>query len=296
MKEIEETLNRRIGQLLKGSERDIAKHYAQLMKDIRLLLSEYYAKFERGGELTIEEMAKYKRLEKLNNELKTMFKYSYEDIHETINRVLEDVFEEGYYLTAWGISNEVDKHIPMPSTAEMVIASVNNPISGLTLSERLEKNRNEIEWKIRETVTKGVAEGTTYGRLSNDLKKVLDNDKVKAHRIVRTEVHRVSEEGKQASRLHAHKLGILQNKKWASMKDERTRTSHEQLDGQEVPLDEPFEIRGLQAMQPGGFGVAKEDINCRCITTTEIVGIANNDLKERTAETYDEFLEEVKNE
>lgn len=294
MEKIEETLNRRIGQLLKGSEREIAKHYAQLMKDIRFLLSEYYAKFERGGELTIEEMAKYRRLEKLNNELKTMFKYSYEDIHSVINSTLEDVFEDGYYLTAWGISNEVDKHIPMPSVAEMVIASVNNPISGLTLSERLEKNRSEIEWKIRETVTKGITEGTTYGKLSNELKKVLDGDKKKAHRIVRTEVHRVSEEGKQASRLHAHKLGILQEKKWVSMKDERTRTSHEQLDGQTVPIDEPFELHGNEAMQPGGFGIAREDINCRCISTTEIVGIENKNLKERTAETYEEFLEEVK--
>lgn len=294
MNEIEKTLNRRIGQLLKGSEREIEKHYAQILKDIRALLAVYYEKYERGGELSLEELAKYNRLQRLNHEIKEMFQGGFEEVGKTINRVLEDVYEEGYYLTAWAISNKANIELPTALKPELVLASVANPITGLTLNERLEKNRGAIEWKIRETVTKSVVEGTPYGTLAKDLKEVLEGDEVKAMRIVRTEVHRVSEEAKQTSREHAHELGIIQVKKWLSMEDERVRSSHEMLNNKKVPVDEPFEIRGMEVMQPGGFGVAREDINCRCITTTEIVEIVNKDLKERTSKTYEEYVREAK--
>ena len=294
MNDIEKTLNRRIGQLLKGGEREIAKHYAQILKDIRALLGIYYEKYEQGGELSLEELAKYNRLQRLNREIKEMFQEGYEEVGKVINQALEDVYEEGYYLTAWAISNEANVELPTALKPELVLASVANPITGLTLNERLEKNRGAIEWKIRETVTKSVVEGTPYGTLAKELKEVLEGDEVKAMRIVRTEVHRVSEEAKQTSREHAHELGIIQVKKWLSMEDERVRSSHEMLNNEKVPVDEPFEIRGMEAMQPGGFGVAREDINCRCITTTEIVEIVNKDLKERTSKTYEEYVKGAK--
>lgn len=45
-----------------------------------------------------------------------------------------------------------------------------------------------------------------------------------------------------------------------------TRDTHRELDGQVRELDEPFKIlsTGAQEMYPGGFGLAREDINCRC--------------------------------
>lgn len=53
-------------------------------------------------------------------------------------------------------------------------------------------------------------------------------------------------------------------KEWDSTMDSRTRDTHVELDGQIRELEEPFEIGGMKAMYPHGFGIASEDINCRC--------------------------------
>ena len=88
----------------------------------------------------------------------------------------------------------------------------------------------------------------------------------KAYTIARTEGHRISEQSKADSRQKAKEAGADVLKQWDSTLDSRTRESHQKLDGQIRELEEPFEVNGRQAMQPGGFGVAKEDINCRCVT------------------------------
>ena len=51
------------------------------------------------------------------------------------------------------------------------------------------------------------------------------------------------------------------------MLDGVTCPNHRTLDGQIRELEEPYEVDNLQAMYPGGFGVAKEDCNCRCNST-----------------------------
>jgi len=62
---------------------------------------------------------------------------------------------------------------------------------------------------------------------------------------------------------------------WVPANDERVRTqensatSHESMRGQQRGINEPFESgAGNQALWPGGFGVAEDDIQCRCVVTT----------------------------
>ena len=44
----------------------------------------------------------------------------------------------------------------------------------------------------------------------------------------------------------------------------RTRPHHAMLDGQIRELEEPFDVAGRKALFPSGFGIASEDIHCRC--------------------------------
>lgn len=58
--------------------------------------------------------------------------------------------------------------------------------------------------------------------------------------------------------------GVEGEKEWLSMRDDRVRDAHQDLDMQRRPLNEPFEWEGSKAQHPGGFGVADLDIGCRC--------------------------------
>lgn len=65
--------------------------------------------------------------------------------------------------------------------------------------------------------------------------------------------------------LEATKQGEFSKKKWLSTRDGHVRDTHRSLDRQIVRTDEKFvSPSGAQADHPGAFGVAKEDINCRC--------------------------------
>lgn len=83
-----------------------------------------------------------------------------------------------------------------------------------------------------------------------------------AARIARTEMHTASTIGADEA---ARSTGLEMIKEWASAEDSRTRPSHAEADGDEVPLDEPFVVGEARLMVPGDpSGPAKEIINCRC--------------------------------
>ena len=78
-------------------------------------------------------------------------------------------------------------------------------------------------------------------------------------------------------------------KQWDATLDSRTRPHHAQLDGQIRELDKPFEVASRKAMYPSGFGIASEDILCRCALLQRAKWALDDDelqtLKER-AEFY----------
>jgi hypothetical protein len=54
-------------------------------------------------------------------------------------------------------------------------------------------------------------------------------------------------------------------KQWLATVDDRTRDSHLDADGQEVPTPQPFNVGGEMLMMPGDpNGSAAEVVNCRC--------------------------------
>jgi uncharacterized protein with gpF-like domain len=59
---------------------------------------------------------------------------------------------------------------------------------------------------------------------------------------------------------------------WNTAGDERVRESHADMEGQQVPLGQPF-VSGLgnDLMYPGDPSAPAEDvINCRCVVTREL--------------------------
>ena len=63
--------------------------------------------------------------------------------------------------------------------------AVNNPVSGLTLNDNLEKNRAEIVYNIKQTIGIGLQNGDRYETMAKRVAESLDNDYNKAIRIVR---------------------------------------------------------------------------------------------------------------
>jgi uncharacterized protein with gpF-like domain len=86
----------------------------------------------------------------------------------------------------------------------------------------------------------------------------------RAGTIARTETHSAANVAAQAT---AKAAGVQMKREWVSAKNERTRKSHKDADGQVVGMNEPFKVGGYDLMFPSDYASnapARLTINCRC--------------------------------
>ncbi|MDE3837929.1 hypothetical protein C0966_00710 [Bacillus methanolicus] len=296
-----EQINRIIGQRVKGSEREIAKQYANTLNEIRKELAKLYEKYETGGVLTYAEMAKYDRLRKFLKQIDRLLDTCYKSLKKLIYDVLGESYLDGYYLTAWAVETDtLSKLAYSLVSADVITAMIENPISGLTLSQRLEKNRANIIYTIQQEITQGLVKGETYRTMANRIKSALEGDTVKAMRIVRTEAHRVKESGKLDAAIHANKNGVIMLKEWNTMQDERVRpgvgkksgANHRMLDGKKIPVDKDFNDGLSKGKAPGLLPAAGSSINCRCFLTYSVEKVEKPDAKELEGMVFEQWKKE----
>lgn len=289
------------------TEKELIKSYSLALKEIRAYMAEIYMKYGTEEGLWYTEMVKYNRLKTLEEELKQRLMELTGKNAKTLEQSLKDIYELSYYTTAYSLDTASYEQVGgigyMPVREETVIASIQNPISGLTLTERLEKNRMNLIYSVKQELTQGLILGESYAKMAKRLKDTFEGDAAKAIRVVQTESHRVKNAGRYDSMQLAQAKGIQLKKKWVSTLDRKTRDRHRRLDGQTVNLDEPFKSSGAEALYPGSFGVAKQDINCRCTYISVIDGYEPSVRAARSKDgktkvipyqTYDEWEKVIK--
>lgn len=128
---------------------------------------------------------------------------------------------------------------------------------------------------IRRELGKGVAAGEDIRRMSRRLTKVFTQaDRARARMIARTEVNSAA----QFARYEAwQQSGVVEGVEWLTTMDGKARgpaQNHNSLHRQRRKMREPFiSSKGHTALYPGGFGVASEDINCRCALKPVIIQV-----------------------
>lgn len=286
----------------------LKKLYKRLIKDLQSHLGTVYAKYsDENGLLT------YARLHKdaLDARLLQEVASKMNDVTQAEKKLITELVEQTYSNVYSGMVQAVDKAVDdkdlvttfaqvQSAKPQALRAAVNNPVHGLTLSAQLEKNRANIIYGIQQAVGIGLSVGDRYDTMAKRVQKALIGDDgtggsyAKSIRIVRTEAHRVREQGNQdaAKELHSRlePEGFVMVKTWHTMKDERVRPNvsrktkkgwkysigngkynHVKMEGQSVPVNEPFTLpSGATAMSPGMSGIAGEDINCRCFVSYEV--------------------------
>lgn len=284
------------------TQKEIIRNYRASLKAIKQQMADLYERYEKNGILTYAEMARYNRIDGMfkgiNKELYTL---TGTNMRQT-KRLASDVFQESYYRTAFVFEEAMQANLSFSLIDPKVIqASVENPISGLTLNETLQKNRVNIIRDIKQTVTQGLIQGSSYKKMADRLTTTFEGDAVKANRVVRTEAHRNKEAGSLAAAKHAKDLGVEFEVIWIAILDDRTRDQHGAMDGQIATnkTDGTWEFvfpDGLKTPAPGMSGYAHQDINCRCSTAKYPFGFLPKARRVegeiREYQTYDEWVEE----
>lgn len=240
-----------------------------------------------------------KKINDLSPETKRLIRSTVEQVYEhTYNGMIDAVQDRAQDVVS-GLKG---------CTQAILRRAVENPVSKLTLNDRLEKHRKEIIYDIKQAITVGLMNGDRYSTMAGRIKQSVDGSYKKAIRISRTETHRVREAGNlDAARsvqeaLSSGNVPLQMMKVWKTMKDERVRPAkqkgrnkqydHRKMDGVAVKIDEEFILpSGAKTMAPGQSGVAGEDINCRCYLSYELRKVDEESVKQTGGKQYTPYDE-----
>lgn len=278
----------------KGAEAKIRKTYQALLKELRHYLADEYTAFAEDDALTYGILQKHGYYAHFLEEVEKKIN----DISPEVRRLIRSTVDQTYEATYNGMVESVKKAAQgvdlgalKGCTPDVIKRAVENPISKLTLNDRLEKHRKEIVYDIKQNISVGLMNGDRYSTMANRIKQSVEGNYKKAIRIARTETHRVREAGNQDAAISVNgalkesTAGITMTKTWRTMKDERVRPSgkakkynHRKMEGITIPVDEEFTLpSGTKTMAPGQSGVAGEDINCRCYLSYGLQKVQESD-------------------
>jgi SPP1 gp7 family putative phage head morphogenesis protein len=251
------------------------------LKETKFNLLSLYEKYSRDGKLNFEDMQKYGRFASMEASIVEQLKELYNQTGRLLTKDLSTIYLQNYFYV--GFLAETASQIKMSFSLlspDVVKEQIQNPISGLTLNDRLKKNRNEIIIRTREQLTRGLILGEGIQNMSTRIKELYEFDVAKSVRIARTETNRVRNAGKEKGYERAKQKGVEFKKEWISTLDSRTRDMHKKLDGMLADEEGYFTVSSFRAKYPGGFGVAEMDINCRCTTKATFKGLESTVRRE----------------
>jgi hypothetical protein len=264
--------------LTRVAEQGVGRQYGQMLREIRAVLQRTYDRYSLAdGTLTYSQMVRYGRIDTLNANIEEITRKYSRLVAGEIRTGLRKTVTTSFEGTRGALEEAAGRKIRAILKPEIVTEILQNPISGLSLNERLAVRRYETITTIRQEMTRGLVRGDRYRDIAGRLQTALEIDAGKANRIVRTEGHRCMEAGKKASLDVAAKGGVSLLKWWKDSDDERVRSGHRHMGrkyGKEnaIPYDEDFvnDLTGGVGPHPGALGTAEDDINCRCIMVIEV--------------------------
>lgn len=148
----------------------------------------------------------------------------------------------------------------------------------------------DMKWNeknINSQMLQGILQGESIPKMAMRLMNVTDMNRKSAVRNARTMTTSAENKGRQDSFKKAEEDGVIMTREWVAYIDDRTRAWHEDLNGVEVGVDEPWENEYGPLMYPGDPEADPANVyNCRCSIRAHIKGF-------KASESYLEEQEEV---
>ncbi|MGN1456948.1 MAG: hypothetical protein ACI4XP_03215 [Acutalibacteraceae bacterium] len=292
-----------------NAEKNIRRLYKALLTNLIGFLGNEYAQYAVDGALTVSILQEKVRYAKFLEEIEQNIDALTPKTSKEILNVVEETYSACYLGMIDAVkkaknTKEALKYLEgLPVRPEVMKRAIENPVSGLTLPDRLQKNRKDVIYDIKQQINISLMNGDRYETTAKKIAERLDISYGKATNIVRTETHRVQEGGFMDSANDiANTLdgsGLVYIKIYRNMGDERVRpqqrrytsrgwkttysrngANHIKINGQVRKVTEPFEYSdGVKTMSPGNSGYAKHDCRCRCFVEYDLI----------TADEYEEI-------
>lgn len=184
--------------------------------------------------------------------------------YTTLTDYMNECYSQGYLGAMYDIAGQ---GIPIvsPIDEKLVVKACGKTSDDIKLINKLGTNKKLLKNQVLAEMQRGFSTSMTYSDIARNISARGKADMNRSKLIARTEGHRIQNESKLDAMIEAKKKGADVVKQWDSTMDGNTRPEHKELDGQIREVEEPFEVAGMKAQCPGGFGNAYMDCNCRCV-------------------------------
>lgn len=135
---------------------------------------------------------------------------------------------------------------------------------GKRYSDRVRGYNDRLISETASKLNSNINDGKDWLMMSDDIKRTVKKTSNRVVNVQQVESERIKEEARADAVKNEGVRGITKEKTWITVEDENVRHTHASLHGTTILKDEYFETTNGQALHPRGFGIAKEDINCRC--------------------------------
>lgn len=271
-------------------EKKLNKEYKQAQKDIKKKLDDFTAKSAAkeqvylqkvaNGEMTQDAFDKWKQGQVFYGE---NWKAQQESIAKVlantntvatnmINGEKADVFAFNGNYTAYQFEHGFGADFGFDLYSEKSVEHLLKDNPQILPKKKLDKSK-DVAWNmrnIRSQITQGIIQGESIPKIAERLANVVpDRNKKQMVMHARTAMTAAQNSGRMERFKEAEKLGIKFKKLWIATLDNRTRDSHQDLDGETAKPDEPFELGKIKIMYPGDPKADPSEVyNCRCTLGT----------------------------
>lgn len=143
----------------------------------------------------------------------------------------------------------------------------------------------EQQWNrtlINRQIGVGIIAGEGIMAIAERLQRAASMSRNQALTHARTAMTGAQNAGRIEGYHRAEDMGIRLEKEWLATLDNHTRHAHAALDGQHVPVDEPFQSELGEIMYPGDPSARPANVyNCRCTLISRLIEYPSENAKRR---------------
>lgn len=251
---------------LKALEKRINAEYTKAYKEMKAEMTKLAAKLSDPNLSPHKRMllaTQNKRLQNLIEQMTVTLRDANVTASRFVTQSAQNIFKHNYNTEASRLGFDI-----LDDTAvKNILTSEVNPFTKLAIAA--DKEKAPIMRKLESELTTAILKGDSIPKIARRLKNVSEGYLSNTIRIARTETTRVQNSARQSVGEHGKALGFEVWKEWVSTNDARTREEHKdkKVNGQQVPIDEPFTVAGEKLMYPGDISLGASPwntIQCRC--------------------------------
>ena len=290
-------------------ERRLKKLYSECEKDIQKQMDVFFAKFKKKNAAMLDEMKGLKgdelraaqdayqkwlkgqvfigkQWQDRKDSISNTLLHTNEAAINMVNQTVPNVFQMNANYAAYEMEMGKGVNFGFNLYDSTVVKEIIAKDKAILPYKHLNK-KEDIRWNfqnIKNIVTKGIVKGESVDKIAKNLATEMPNRNMKMVRThARTMLTSAQNQGRLVRFEDAQDMGIDVKKQWVATLDQRTRETHQELDGQIRDLDEPFEVEGMEIMVPADPHADPSLVyNCRC-TMNSVIAKYPNKYTERIA-------------